>query len=112
MLPQHSKIPPHRQLLHLIRLLARQHPNLNPMPLPKLHHRPIRNPRPRPLPPSLHIRAPHRAQTHSMADSIVINIQPRRKSRKLSFILASNFSLEIRAPRVGLQVLVEVLQAW
>jgi hypothetical protein len=81
------------------------------MLLPKLHHRAIRNPRPRPLHPRLLVRAPQRAQTHSMANSIVIHIQTRRKRRKLSLVLTRDPRFEISVPRVSLQVLVEVLQA-
>lgn len=111
MLPQHSKIPPQRQLLHLTRLLLRQNAHLKPMLLPKLHHRAIRNPRPRPLHPRLLVRAPQRTQTNSMANSIVIHIQTRRKRRKLSLILTRNPRFEVSVPRISLQVLVEVLQA-
>ena len=111
MLPQHSKIPPQRQLHHLTRLLLRQNAHLKPMLLPKLHHRAIRNPRPRPLHPRLLVRAPQRTQTNSMANSIVINIQRSRKRRKLGLVLTGDPRLEISVPRVSLQVLIEMLQA-
>ena len=110
MLPQYSKIPSQRQLLHFIRLLARQNAHLNPMILPKLHHRAVRNPRPRPLPLSLLIRTPKRGQIHSMANSIVIKIQRSSVGSKLSLILKRNLRLQIRAPSISLQIAVEVLQ--
>ena len=109
MLPQNSKIPPQPQLLHLIRLLARQNSNLKPMILPKLHHRAVRNARPRPLHSRVLISTPRSAQTNSMANSIVVNIKRSRKRRKLSLVLTGNASFEVSVPRVSLQILIEML---
>jgi len=111
MLAQHSKIPSQRQLLNIIRLLARQHPNLKPMILPELHDRTIRDSGPRPLHLRLLIRTPLRAQANRMANSIIVNIQRSSKRSKLSFILTRNPRLEIRLPRISLQVPIEVVQA-
>ena len=110
MLSQHSKISSQRQLLNLIRLLARQHSHLKPVVLPKLHDRAIRNARPRPLHLRVLIRTPQSAQTNSMADRIVIDIQRSSIRRKLSLILTRNPRFQIRVPRVSEQILVEVEQ--
>jgi len=111
MLSQHSKIPSQRQLLNLIRLLARQHSHLKPVVLPKLHDRAIRNARPRPLHLRVLIRTPQSAQTNSMADRIVIDIQRSSIRRKLSLILTRNPRFQIRVPRVSLEIAVEMVQA-
>lgn len=110
MLAQHSQIPPQRKLLNLIRLLALQNPNLSPMILSKLDNRPISNPRPRPLRKRIHIRAPRSAQTNSMANSIIVNIQRSSIRSKLSLIFTRNPRLEIRVPGISEQILVEVGQ--
>jgi hypothetical protein len=111
MLAQHSKIPSQRKLLDLIRLLALQNPNLDPMILSKLHNHPVRNPRPRPLHKRISIRAPRRTQANSMANSIIIHIQRSSIRSKLGLILTRNPSLEIRVPGISLQILVEMGQA-
>lgn len=110
MLPQHSKITPQRQLLSLIRLLARQNAHLKPVILPKLHDRAIRNTRSRPLHFRILIRAPQSADTNGMADRIVINIQRGSIRSILSLILTRDPSFQIRVPRVSLQIAVEMVQ--
>lgn len=110
MLPQHSKITPQRQLLNLIRLLARQNAHLNPVILPKLHDRAIRNTRSRPLHLRILIRTPQSADTNGMADRIVINIQRGSIRSILSLILTRDPSFQIRVPRVSLQIAVEMVQ--
>lgn len=46
-----------------------------------------------------------------MADSVVINIQRSSIRNKISFILTRNPRLEVRVPRISLQILIEMLQA-
>lgn len=111
MLSQHSKITSQRQLLNLARLLARQNAHLKPMILPKLDNRTVCNSRPRPLHFRILIRTPQSAQTNSVADRVVINIQRSSIRRKFSLVLTRDPRFQIRVPRVSLQIAIELVQA-
>jgi hypothetical protein len=111
MLAQHRKISSQRQLLHLICLLARQNAHLKPVVLPELHNCTVRDSRPGSLHLRILIRTPRSAQTDSVADSVIINIQRGGIRSILSLILTRNTSFQIRVPRISLQIPVEVVQA-